>query len=217
MGGRGSFPGNRRQGVGGGDHFQAIVGNVWGGGAHFQAIVGNVWGRGMFQGNRRQDVGGRGMFHGMVWHTWLGLPVLVPASRALDVMIPCRAPMGVRLHGTPYIYIMVKKLSDRNRYSFPRWGIIFRIGAASSKSTGRDLDFVRRFQVVVRENKATGLVSGWACGMVGRPWPRSLEVWAPWLGLGLALRASASRALVAGSARAPCGQAVHGAPIYTLW
>jgi hypothetical protein len=61
--------------------------------------------------------------------------------------------MGLSLHGTPYIYIMVKKLSDRNRYSYERWGIIFEI-------TGRDLDLVRRFQVVMRENKATGLVSG---------------------------------------------------------
>jgi hypothetical protein len=65
----------------------------------------------------------------------------------------------------------------------------FQIGTASGMDTGRDLDFVRRFQVVVRENKATGLVFGSACGVVGRPWPRSREVWAPWLGLGLALRA----------------------------
>lgn len=85
---------------------------------------GNACGRGWFPRFRRATWVGEGMFHGVVWHTWLGLPVLDPASGALDVGIPCRAPKGLSLHGTPYIYIMVKKLSDRNRHSFSRWGII---------------------------------------------------------------------------------------------
>ena len=67
------------------------------------------------RGNKSRRVG-RGLVPTIVGHGWPLLPVLDPTSRGLVATSPYRAPVECSPHGTPYIYILHKKQSDRNRY-----------------------------------------------------------------------------------------------------